>query len=198
MKNEKPDIETRIITPVFRLSYPHVWEPKFNQLAKREEYSIQMLFDKATAKVALADMVKMVNYLVNWKWGANAQGIRKPFADGDTKADSTGALLVEKNPVYKGMILITSWSKNAPGIVDMTGKHPITQKDEIYGGCFCRAYVNAYCYETAGQKGVNFGLIHIQKIKDGDPLGHRTRPEDAFSPVESEAGAASSDESMFS
>jgi len=174
VKNARPEFSTIIITPTFRVSYPHVFKPSFNQLAKREQYDVQMLFDKITDKAALQPMIKLVNDMIAWKWGSPT-GIKKPFVDGDTKA--------EKNPAYKGKILISSWSKNQPGVVDMTGKHPITQEDEIYGGCWARAQLNAYCYEQAGQKGVNFGLLHIQKIKDGEPFGNRTRAEDAFSPV---------------
>ncbi len=195
MKNAKPDFTTVIITPVFRLSYPHVWEPVFNQLAKREEYSIQMLFDKKE-KAGLNAMAALVGELIAWKgWGKEA---RKPFIDGDTKKDSAGVLYSEKNPCNKGMIILRSWSKQAPGVVDPTGKHPITQHDEIYGGCYCKAQLNAYAYEQAGNKGVSFGLLHLQKVKDGEPFGNRTRAEDAFAPVEN-AGEieSSSDESMF-
>lgn len=195
MKNEKPDFNTVIITPVFRLSYPHVWEPVFNQLAKREEYSIQMLFDKATAKTGMAEMAKLVNQLIAWKkWGPEA---KKPFIDGDTKRDSQGVLIAEKNPCNKGMIIVRSWSKQAPGIVDPSGKHPITQQDEIYGGCYCKAQLNAYAYDQAGNRGVSFGLLHIQKVKDGESFGTRTRAEDAFAPVEG-ASESSADDPMFS
>ena len=198
MKNEKPDFKTVVITPVFRLSYPHVWEPNFNQLAKRDQYDIQMLFDKATAKSALAEMVKLVNDLIIWRWKTIPAGIIKPFKDGDTKKDSAGVLLCEKNPAYKGQILLSSWSKQPPGVIDCTGKNPITQHDEIYGGCYCRAQLNAYTYEQGSNKGVSFGLLHIQKIKDGEPFGNRTRAEDAFSPVEGASeSAVVNDDALF-
>ena len=196
MKNAKPDFATNIITPTFRLSYPHVWEPVTNQLAKRDEYSIQMIFNKAADKAALQPMVKLVNDLIAWK-GWSGPGIKKPFIDGDTKTDTSGVLWCDKNPAFKGGIVIRSWSKQAPGIVDMTGKHPITQKDEIYGGCYCRAQLNAYAFDQAGNRGVSFGLIHIQKIKDGESFGTRTRAEDAFTPVETENSSPSEEGGMF-
>ena len=196
MKNAKPDFKTVIITPVFRLSYPNVWEPRMNQLAKREEYSIQMLFDKATAKTSMAEMVKTVNFLIKWKGWEGVPTVRRPFIDGDTKKDSAGVRWCEKNPAFKGQIIIRSWSKQAPGIVDPTGKNPILQHDEIYGGCYCRAQLNAYAYEQAGNKGVSFGLLHIQKIRDGESFGNRGKAEDAFSPVEN-AGETLSEEAIF-
>ena len=195
MANKGPEFDTKIITPTFRLSYPHVWKATFNQLAKREEFSIQMLFDKKTDKTALQPMVALVNKMKEWKGWSKAVGIRSPFIDGDG-VNAKGEPWVVKNPSVAGMIFVRSWSKNQPGIVDLTGKHPITQEDEIYGGCYCRAQVNAYAYDQAGQKGINFGLVHIQKIKDGQPFGNRTKAEDAFAPVEGEVSTAD-DNSMF-
>ena len=200
-KQAKPEFKTVIITPVFRLSYPNIWQPKFNQLAKREQYDIQMLFDKVTNKEALLPMVKLMNDLAVWKWGSKPAGFQNPFKDGDTKRDSAGVLWTEKNPAFKGMIILGSWSKMPPGVMDATGKHPITVHEEVYGGCYARAQLNAYAYEQGANKGVSFGLLHIQKVKDGDPFGNRTRPEDAFAPVagaESQAEQTQSVDSMFS
>jgi len=201
MKNEKPDFKTVIITPTFRLSYPNVWAPKYNRLAKRDEFNIQMLFDKASCKDALMPMVKLMNDLVAWRWGQKPEDFLNPFKDADTKRDSAGVLWTDKNPAFKGMIALSSWSKLAPGVIDCTGKNPITQHDEIYGGCYARAQLNAYAYEKGKIRGVSFGLLHIQKIKDGDPFGNRTRPEDAFAPVvgsESQAEETQTVDSMFS
>ena len=83
MANKGPEFDTKIITPTFRLSYPHVWKSTFNQLAKREEFSIQMLFDKKTDKTALQPMVALVNKMKEWKGWSKAVGIRSPFIDGD-------------------------------------------------------------------------------------------------------------------
>jgi hypothetical protein len=57
--------------------------------------------------------------------------------------------------------------------------------------------LNAYAYDQAGNKGVSFGLLHIQKVKDGESFGNRTRAEDAFAPVESAGAESSADDSMF-
>lgn len=113
--------------------------------------------------------------------------------------NSAGELLKEKNPALAGSIVLSSWSKLAPGVMDSTGKNPITQHDEIYGGCYCRAQLNGYAYEKGQNKGVSFGLLHLQKIKDGEAFGNRTRAEDAFTPVEGESASQAEDtNSMFS
>lgn len=183
MKTEKkntPDFKTDIITPIFRLSYPAVWESRYNQLADREEYTIQMLFDKKTAKTELAAMLELMNKVMIHKWGAKPQGFMSPFKDGD--------LTAEKNPSGAGMIVLRSWSKNKPGIVNAR-REIIIDQDEIYGGCFCRAQLNCYAYEKGINKGVSFGLLNLQKVKDGSPFGNRVKAEDAFTSIE-EAGTS--------
>ena len=197
-KFARPDFETKIITPMFRLSYPAVFEPKYNELAKREQYQITMLFDKKTAAADLKTMKDLMAKVAVWKFGPNPKGLLNPFKDGDTDTNKIGELRKEANPSIAGMIVLNSWSKNQPGLVNAK-KEPIIDSDEIYGGCFCRAQLNAYAYETGGNRGVSFGLLHIQKVKDGDPFGNRTRPEDAFSSVES-AGETEevTTDSMFS
>ncbi len=180
MKNEKIPFKTVIVTPVFRLSYPNVWAPKFNQLAKRDQYDIQMLFDKKTDREALKPMLDLMQQLIVHKWGTKPPAFLSPFKDGDTMKNSAGQLLKDKNPAFEGKIILSSWSKLPPGVMDPTGKNPITQHDEIYGGCYARAQLNGYAYEKGQNKGVLFGLLHLQKIKDGDAFGNRTRPEEAF------------------
>lgn len=199
MSKEKLDFDTKIITPVFRLSYPNLFKPSYNKLAKREEYTITMLFDKKTSAVDLKGLKELAQKVAIAKFGAKPGKIKSPFRDGDTEiSDQTGELKKFTNPSIDGMIYIRSWSKFPPGIVD-AARQPIIAEDEIYGGCYCRAQLNCYAYDQAGNRGVSFGLLHIQKVKDGDPFGSRTRPEDAFSSVEgaTESLAENNDE-LFS
>jgi hypothetical protein len=66
---------------------------------------------------------------------------------------------------------------------------PIVDPREIYPGCFVIASVRAFTYDTRGNKGVSFGLNHIQKIADGTPIGGRSRPEDDFQPLSEVEGS---------
>lgn len=198
-KNARPDFDTKIITPVFRLSYPALFEARYNELAKREQFQISMLFDKKTAATDLKAMKELMAKVATWRFGAGAKGLMNPFKDGDTDTNEAGELKKEKNPSIAGMIVLNSWSKNKPGLVNAR-KETIIDPDEVYGGCYCRAQLNAYAYEMGKNRGVSFGLLHVQKVKDGDPFGTRTRPEDAFEAVEnagSEESSVSTD-SMFS
>lgn len=190
MKNERPDFKTNIVTPAFRLSYPSVWEAKLNPLANRMEYSINMLFDKKTAKTDLAEVRALMQKVAIAKWGAKLPALQSPFRDGDVPKEGK-----EVNSSEVGMLVVRSWSKNPPGVVDSRNQ-VILNHDEIYGGCYCRADVNIYAWERAGKYGVNLGLVNIQKLKDGDPFGGRTRPEDSFAPVAQEVSLAE-DNAMF-
>lgn len=176
MVQQKLDFETKIVTPTFRVSYPFVFEARLNQLSKQLEFSLVMLFDKKTAKQDLLDLRALCQKVAVERWKDKIPAnLRNPFRDGDLeKAD---------NISFKNMIFVTSKSKFMPGLVDQR-KQPILNRDEFYGGCYARAQVNVYSYSQAGNNGVNLGLLHIQKVKDGQPFGNRTRPEDAFAPIE--------------
>lgn len=187
-KQPRPDFDTKIVTPVFRLSYPHLFEKHYNELGKRDQYDLVMLFDKKD-KAALKEMYDLMAKTAKFKFGVNTKGLKNPFKDGDTAENQAGELIKEKNPSYEGMMVLSSWSKNQPGVVNHKNQI-ILDHDEVYGGCYCKAQLNCYAYETGGNRGVSFGLLHVQKIKDGAPFGSRTRPEDAFAPVAGQESAA--------
>ena len=44
--------------------------------------------------------------------------------------------------------------------------------------------MNFYAFNSGGNRGVACGLGNIQKIKDGEPLGIRSKAEDEFGKVE--------------
>lgn len=192
--------ETQIVTPVFRISFPAVFTAVPNELRadKRLEYKLVMLFDKKD-KAALTPMYDLMKKVANHRFGAGAKGLRNPFKDGDIAKNTAEELIKDKNPAYEGMMILNSWSKNKPGVVNAKNEI-VLDHDEVYGGCFCRAQLNCYAYEAAGNRGVAFGLMHVQKVRDGDPFGARTRVEDAFAPVdggESLASDVAPSEGMF-
>ena len=49
-----------------------------------------------------------------------------------------------------------------------------------------------FTYDTNGSKGVSFGLQNLQKLRDGERIDGRMRPEDEFEAIES--GAADLDD----
>lgn len=186
-KQPQPDFSTKILTPIFRMSYPHLFETHYNELAKRDQYDVVMLFDKKD-KALLKPMYDLMAQVAKFRFGANTKGLMNPIKDGDTAVNTTGQLINEKNPTYVGMMVLNSWTKNRPGVAstqrDTKGKLILIQdSDEVYGGCYGRAELNCYAYEKGQNRGIAFGLTHVQKVKDGDPFGSRSKPEDAFASV---------------
>lgn len=180
-----------IITPEFRLSFPNLFRPrKQSQDADaKEKYSLSMLFPAGTD---LAKLKAAANAAARDKWGdkVGSMKLKTPFLDAaDYEYEGYGA----------GMVLIRASSIQKPGIVDAKVQ-PILDESEVYPGCYGRASLRAFAYDTSGNKGVSFGIVNFQKTRDGEPLGGRSRPEQDFEPVADEsvtAGGERNADSVF-
>jgi hypothetical protein len=167
--NQKP-LPTRITTPEFVASFPHILKARENELNGETEFSINMLFDPA---VDLSAMKTACANAAKNKWGDQVPaGLRSPFRKGDEK-DYTG---------YKGKIFVTAKSKERPGVVD-EDVQPVIDESLIYSGVVCRATVNAYAYDKKGNKGVSFFLCNVQRIRDGKKIGGGKAASEEFQPV---------------
>lgn len=170
-----------LLTPEFRVSFPYVFKPqKPLSPGGKEKYTITMLFPKGEelkAMKAAAQAVLVEKYGEDQaKW---PKGIRSPFKDqGDKEYEGYEA----------GAICITANSDQRPGLVDQNVQDIIEER-QFYPGCYARAEVRPFVYETKGDnggilnRGVSFGLQNIQKLREGDPLGGRSRPTDVFEAV---------------
>lgn len=70
-------------------------------------------------------------------------------------------------------------STTAPGVVD-ANRQPIIERSELYSGVIGRASINFYAFNSNGNKGIACGLNNLQKLRDGEPLGGKSRAEDDF------------------
>lgn len=167
-----------IVSPVARASFVNVFRPAKPMAGSNGEpkYTITLLFPK---DADLALLRKAAGDAAKEKWGDKIpKGLRSPFRDqGEKDYDGYEA----------GCTFVTATSKQRPGIVDGVGADIVEERD-LYSGSYVWASLRAFAYDNAGNRGVAFGLQNVQKIKDGDPLGGRSRPSDDFKPV---AGAAS-------
>lgn len=166
---------TRVLTPEARLSYPNLFKPKAFQDGQEPKYSLVLLFSDKTKLRALRDAVDQA---CADKWGPKEKwpkNLRSPFRDGNEKADSPG---------YENTIFISASSKQPPGVVNQKVEYITESSNEIYAGCFVRATVNAYAYDTMGNRGVAFGLQNVQKTRDGQPFSGRKKAEHDFDAVE--------------
>jgi hypothetical protein len=91
--------------------------------------------------------------------------------DGDTdRAD---------DEAYANSYFINVNSNTKPGIVD-GDLNPIMDQSEFYAGCYGRASIVFFAYNTNGSRGISAALQNLQKLEDGEPLGGKSRPEDDF------------------
>lgn len=172
---------TKVVTGKVRLSYFHGWEPFANDgKPENAKYSTVLLIPKADTKtmdeIRRAEKQALLNGKEKKFGGRIPKDWKSIIHDGD---DEDEEIDYDKNPEYKGCYYMSVSSKTRPGIVDRQ-RQPIEDSSEVYSGCYARVSINAFAYNTQGNKGVSFGLNHIQKWADGDYLGGRTRAEDDF------------------
>jgi hypothetical protein len=175
---------TKVVTGEVRLSYVHLWEPYSQNDDQEAKYSCALLIpktDTATiAKIRKAQKAALEAGLSKFG-GKKPPNLKTTLRDGDEEAD------LERNPEYAGHWFMNVNSKTKPGIVDRAVK-PITDSSEVYSGCYARVSINAFAYNTSGNRGISFGLNHVQKLRDGDFLGGRSKAEDDFDEVEPDDG----------
>lgn len=170
---------TKVVTGIVRLSYEHVWEPA-SVNGSPEKYSASLIIPKSDKKT-----VEAINAAVDaaieegiGKFGGkkpNKKAIKLPLRDGDIDREGDEA--------YKDSFFLNANSRTAPQIVDRK-VNPILDRDEVYSGCYVRVSLSFYAFNSNGNKGVACGLGNIQKVKDGDPLGGRTKAADDFSALD--------------
>lgn len=172
---------TKVVTGTVRLSYVHLFEPYSQDSDQEEKFSCVILIPK-TDKKTLGKINKAIEAAAeqgkNSKFdGKIPKNLVTTLHDGDEEGD------LEKNPEYEGHMFMSISSKTKPGLVD-SDVNPILDSTELYSGAYARVSMNAFPYNYKGKKGVSFGLNHVQKVKDGDYLGGRSRAEDDFEPLD--------------
>jgi len=168
---------TKVVTGRVRLSYVHLFEAHSNNPTQEAKYSCVLLIpktDTATIKKLRDAQKAALEQGKTSKFGGKIPANwHDTIKDGDEDAD------LERNPEYEGHLYMSVNSKTRPGIVD-ANVQPILDSTEIYSGCYARVSINAFAYNTQGNKGVSFGLNHVQKMADGEFLGGRSKAEDDF------------------
>lgn len=170
---------TKVITGVnTRWSYANVWEAKsINGGAPK--FSVSLIIPKSDTKTI--EKIKAA--------------IQAAYEEGESKLKGNGktvpALSVLKTPLrdgdlerpddeaYANSYFVNANSGTAPGIVD-ADRQPIIDHSEVYSGVYGRASINFYAFNSNGNKGIACGLNNLQKMRDGEPLGSKTRAEDDF------------------
>ena len=166
--------ETKVITGKVRFSYAQVFTPRAMEEGSKEKYSVSILIPKKDKKTLakIEEAVKAALEIGKPKFGGKIPANRKnPLRDGDTER--------EDDENYEGCMFIGANSDRKPGLVDKD-LDPILEREEFYSGCYGRASVNFYAFNTAGNKGIACGLNNLQKLEDGERLSGGASAEDDF------------------
>lgn len=183
MSNVKNANPMKVITgPNTRWSYANVWEPKsINGGAPK--YSVSLIIPKSDSKTVakIQAAIEAAYKEGESKLKGNGRSVpalsvlKTPLRDGDTERPDDEA--------YADSYFINANSSSAPGIVD-ADRQPVIDRSEVYSGAYGRASINFYAFNSNGNKGIACGLNNLQKMKDGEPLGGKSRAEDDFASEE--------------
>ena len=172
----------RITTPEATLSYLNIFEPRAMSEKDEPKYSVTLIFPQGTD---LSEMKSAIARVLEDKWGSKTKGmlqagaLKTPFRSDPDDVAGKGYPL--------GSTFVNARTLNAPGVVTIyadpnnDGKPlPLTDRSKAYAGVVARVTLDAYAYDTAGNRGATFGLGNIQILRDGDRLDGRAPAEDEF------------------
>ena len=167
-----------------RLSYAHVWEPASINGGK-PKYSVccmipksdSLTVDKIRQAIGAAYREGAGKLKGNGKSVPPMGAIHNPLRDGDAERPD--------DPDYAGMWFVNANTDRAPGIVGPDCS-PILDRDEVYSGCYCRASLTFFAYNSNGNRGIACGLNNLQKVRDGERLGGRMSAEAEFAGLDDE------------
>lgn len=176
---------TKVITGVnTRWSYANAWEAKsINGGAPK--FSVSLIIPKSDTKTIekIKAAIQAAYEEGQGKLKGNGKSVpalsvlKTPLRDGDAERPDDEA--------YADAYFINANSATAPGIVD-ADRNPILDRSEVYSGVYGRASINFYAFNSNGNKGIACGLNNLQKIRDGEPLGGKSRAEDDFATEDDE------------
>lgn len=168
-----PTTKVKVITGKVRFSYANVFVPKAGQDGGTPKYSVSIIIPKSDTKTindinkAFED-VKAASAAI---WGGSVPKMLKGgLRDGDAE---------KEDGAYAGCYFINANSVNKPGVVD-ADVNPILDQAEFYSGCYGRASITIYPYNSNGSKGIACGLNNVQKTEDGEKLGGGSNAADDF------------------
>jgi hypothetical protein len=172
---EVKEQSTKVITGKVRLSYAHLFEAVAVQDGGEKKFSVSLIIPKSDTvtinKIKAAIKIATEQGKTSKFGGKIPANLKTPLRDGDVERPD--------DEVYKNAYFVNATCKTKPGLVD-ADLNPIMDQADLYSGCYGRASITFYPFNTSGNKGIACGLNNIQKLADGDPLGGRSRAEDDF------------------
>lgn len=160
-----------ITTPEFRAGFISVFKatkgPNSDPDAK-PTYSIRALFPPTAD---LKPLFQLAEDALRAKWGDNI-----PKAAITAVKEKLTARNGDQDKPFEGVpedwisIRFSATEKFKPTLVDAK-RNDITDEADVYAGAFYRAHIDAYAFDKKSNKGVTFGLLAVQKVRDGAAIG---------------------------
>ncbi|EAE6190773.1 TPA: DUF2815 family protein [Listeria monocytogenes] len=159
----------KVKTGKVRFSYVHVFEPWAGDESQEKKYSVCLIIDKTDKKTvkaiksAIKELKGSKEAITVWggKNGTAPKNLKIPLRDGDEERDE-----MEE---FEGKYFVNANSKRQPGVINKKRKE--LTAEEFYSGCYGRASIDLYAYNSNGSKGIAVGLNNLLFLEDGEPLG---------------------------
>lgn len=175
---------TKVVTGKVRFSFVNLFEPKAFGEGQDPKYSVMLLIPKtdvATIKKIREAIDAAAQKGLSTKFGGKMPAVLKTtLKDADTDTNQDGEVFKDIWDYTAGHYIINVSSRTKPQVVD-ADLQPILDPTEVYSGCYGRASINFFAYNSTGNKGISAGLGNVQKLEDGEPLGTISTAEQDFS-----------------
>jgi len=163
----EPKSGSNIITPIGRLSFPHLFHAKAmgQDADSKKKFSLSMLIPPS-CDLTLLKQICSETAAAKWGDKAGSMKLKTPFLDAGE---------FEYEGYEEGWTLIRASALTKPSVVHQKGADIIKLTDddesEAYPGRWCIATLNAFAYDTKGNKGVSFGLNNVFLLNHDDSFG---------------------------
>lgn len=172
---------TKVTTNEVRMSYAQVFEPKAMEGSTDEKYTIALLIPKTDTETIgyIEQAIATAAEDGKAKFGGKVPAkLKTTFRDGDEEKPDDEA--------YAGHYFLNCSSKTKPGVIKVAAPgsavkfEKIEDESEFYSGCYGKAVINFYAYNSNGNKGVSAGLNNLLKTRDGEAFAGKSAAEDDF------------------
>lgn len=164
----------KVVTKKIRMDYVNLFSPKAMMPGEGQKYSVCILIPKTdietVSKINLAvEAAKRAGISL---WGYEMpSNLKTPLRDGDLEKPNYED--------YRGHYFLNAVSRRKPEVVNKKLVE-IKEEEEVYSGCYGRVSINFYPFNWNDNKGVGCGLINVQKLEDGEPIGTSFSAEEDF------------------
>ena len=166
---------TKLITGKVRFSYAYLTKPRKNDRGE-EKFSVTIILpksDKATYDALKAAELEAAKKKFPGKEPGFYTALPSTIYDGNGRRKNGEAFGAECKDAW----VFTCSSSDRPGCVD-ENLQPLMEP--IKSGDYGRVQINAYGFDTAGNRGVAMGLQNVQLLERGESLSGREDAATAF------------------